>query len=58
MEHPFLGGAESESRRAVRLQGKLSMLQVSFLNESPMLRDATQFGTGKLTAYFPYSGVV
>lgn len=39
-------------------QGKLSMIQVSFLNESPMLRDATQFQIGKLKMPFSYAGVL
>lgn len=34
------------------------MIQVSFLNESPILRDATQFEIGKLTVPFLYAGVL
>lgn len=38
--------------------GKLSMIQVSFLKESPILRDATKFGTRDLPARFPSAKLV
>jgi hypothetical protein len=34
------------------------MIQVSFLNESPILRDATQFEIGKSTVPFVYVRVL